>query len=81
MEASRPVSYVRVMKRMDLFEDSPRFPGWLRDMMTAYIGAFHRVFRTAPGRRFTEGRIEALWRVRAGAEVPWRAADWGPSEQ
>ncbi|HEX8700371.1 MAG TPA: hypothetical protein VF815_16100 [Myxococcaceae bacterium] len=38
------------MKRMELFEfeDSARFPGWLRDLMTAYLGAFHRVFRTAP---------------------------------
>jgi SAM-dependent methyltransferase len=38
------------MKRMELFEfeDSARFPRWLRDHMTAYIGAFHRVFRTAP---------------------------------
>ena len=38
------------MKRIELFEfeDSARFPGWLRDCMTAYIQAFHRVFRTAP---------------------------------
>lgn len=38
------------MKRRDLFEfeDSARFPRWLRDPMTAYLGAFHRVFRTAP---------------------------------
>jgi RNA polymerase sigma-70 factor, ECF subfamily len=28
------------------------------------------------------GRIEAMWRVRAGAEVSWRAADWGrPSSE
>jgi hypothetical protein len=30
------------------FEDHPRFPSWLRDLMTAYLGAFHRTFRTAP---------------------------------
>lgn len=38
------------MKRIELFEfeDHPRFPAWLRDLMTAYIRAFHRVFHTAP---------------------------------
>ncbi|MFT3767307.1 MAG: hypothetical protein QM820_17550 [Minicystis sp.] len=38
------------MKRIELFEfeDHPRFPSWLRDLMTAYLGAFHRTFRTAP---------------------------------
>lgn len=38
------------MKRIELFEfeDDPRFPSWLRDLMTAYLGAFHRAFRTAP---------------------------------
>ena len=38
------------MKRIELFEfeDHPAFPAPLRDMMTAYIQAFHRVFRTPP---------------------------------
>ncbi len=38
------------MKRIELFEfeDHPRFPSWLRDLMTAYLRAFHRIFRTAP---------------------------------
>ncbi|APR80784.1 Hypothetical protein A7982_06131 [Minicystis rosea] len=38
------------MKRIELFEfeDHPRFPSWLRDLMTSYLGAFHRTFRTAP---------------------------------
>jgi SAM-dependent methyltransferase len=38
------------MKRIELFEfeDHARFPSWLRDLMTAYIRAFHRIFQTAP---------------------------------
>lgn len=38
------------MKRLELFEfeDSPRFPAWLRDPMTSYLRAFHRIFKTAP---------------------------------
>jgi hypothetical protein len=38
------------MKRIELFEfeDHPRFPSWLRDLMTTYLVAFHRIFQTAP---------------------------------
>jgi hypothetical protein len=38
------------MKRIELFEfeDHPRFPSWLRDLMTSYLRSFHRTFRTAP---------------------------------
>ena len=41
---------IRSVKRIELFEfeDDPRFPAWLRDLMTAYLRAFHRIFRTAP---------------------------------
>jgi SAM-dependent methyltransferase len=65
MAASIRVPYIHGMKRIELFEfeDSARFPGWLRDLMTAYIQAFHRVFRTAPAicdliRRALEGTPE-----------------------
>lgn len=58
------------MKRIELFEfeDHPRFPAWLRNLMTAYIRAFHRAFGTAPA-------VAALVRKALAASPEKRVVD------